>query len=264
MKAATGKGIVSSIVLQSEDRDEIDWEWVGNDQKNVQTNYFGKGDDKNVGRGKKHEVENPMKGMHNYTIDWTKERIEWWVDEKKIRTLKYDDAQGGDRFPQTPATVRMGIWPAGDPDENKKGTIEWAGGEVDYAEGPYSMIVESMKVEDYSSGKEYVYGDKTGDWKSIKINKGQSKVAKEVAKGPRKSLNQKFNELPAGAKVGIFGGAAGLLGLIVATIVFCCIKQRRVGRREFNVEDSQFVSTQNNNLALRNQYNQTHAYRNVA
>lgn len=40
MKAAPGRGIVSSAVLQSDCLDEIDWEWLGGDNTRVQTNYF--------------------------------------------------------------------------------------------------------------------------------------------------------------------------------------------------------------------------------
>src|SRR5947199_3010809 len=47
MQAAPGVGIISSAVLMSDDQDEIDWEFSGNDfnmgSGNVQTNYFGKG-----------------------------------------------------------------------------------------------------------------------------------------------------------------------------------------------------------------------------
>lgn len=42
MKAAPGQGIVSSIVLQSDDLDEVDWEWIGGVDAKVQMNYFGK------------------------------------------------------------------------------------------------------------------------------------------------------------------------------------------------------------------------------
>jgi hypothetical protein len=41
-QAAPGAGIVSSFVLQSDDLDEIDWEWLGADPDEVQSNYFGK------------------------------------------------------------------------------------------------------------------------------------------------------------------------------------------------------------------------------
>jgi len=43
MKAAPGAGIVSSFVLESDDLDEIDWEWVGATPGEAQSNYFGKG-----------------------------------------------------------------------------------------------------------------------------------------------------------------------------------------------------------------------------
>jgi hypothetical protein len=42
MKAAKGQGIISSIVLQSQDLDEVDWEWIGGQEGKVQANYFGK------------------------------------------------------------------------------------------------------------------------------------------------------------------------------------------------------------------------------
>lgn len=38
IKAAPGAGIVSSFVLQSDTLDEIDWEWLGADPNEVQTN----------------------------------------------------------------------------------------------------------------------------------------------------------------------------------------------------------------------------------
>jgi hypothetical protein len=40
MTAAKGQGIVSSIVLQSQDLDEVDWEWIGGQEGKVQMNYF--------------------------------------------------------------------------------------------------------------------------------------------------------------------------------------------------------------------------------
>lgn len=43
MKAAPGKGIVSSIVLQSDVRDEVDWEFLGGEDYRVQSNYFVSG-----------------------------------------------------------------------------------------------------------------------------------------------------------------------------------------------------------------------------
>jgi hypothetical protein len=38
MKAAPGQGIISSIVLQSDNLDEVDWEWIGGVDAKVQMN----------------------------------------------------------------------------------------------------------------------------------------------------------------------------------------------------------------------------------
>lgn len=170
MKAARGRGVVSSIVIQSETLDEIDFEWVGGDSAHVQTNYFGKGNTTTYDRSGNHAVDDAMDQFHTYTIDWNKEQLQFFIDGSLTRTVNYNDALGGRNYPQTPATVRLGVWPAGDPG-NAPGTIEWAGGEVDYDAGPYIMTVKQLTVEDFSSGKEYVYGDRSGSWESIKIVK---------------------------------------------------------------------------------------------
>lgn len=168
MKAATGQGIVSSIVLQSEDLDEIDWEFLGGNGTHAQTNYFGKGNTSSYDRDVWHPVDTDVReNFHNYTVDWTAEKMDFYIDSKKVRTLKYGDANGGQNYPQTPATVRLGAWAGGDKDNNKY-TIEWAGGLTDYSKGPYTMYVQSTSVRDYGTGKEYEWTDRTGSWQSIK------------------------------------------------------------------------------------------------
>lgn len=254
MRAATGQGIVSSIVLQSETLDEIDWEWVGSDDKRVQSNYYGKGNDTTYDRVGYHDVEDPMGKFHNYTVHWTKEKLEWWIDEKLVRTLRYEEALDGYNYPQTPSTVRLGIWPAGDP-KNSEGTIEWAGGEVDYDAGPYTMLVKQLKVEDFSSGKEYEYSDKSGSWESIDIIGGKNSITEEVQKPPPKSLSQKWAELPNGAKIAIYCSIAAVVALGISIMAFCCVKQRRLGRKEYSLEQSKFLSDQDNNVTLRSNWN---------
>jgi beta-glucanase (GH16 family) len=169
LRAAPGTGIVSSIVLQSDDLDEVDWELIGGNKTHVQSNYFGKGNTTSFDRDVWHPVDNPMDRAINYTTHWTQEKLEWYIDEKLVRTLKYEDALNGYNFPQTPMNIRIGIWAGGDPENNSKGTVEWAGGETDFKKGPYTMTVESIYAQDFTSGKEYTYGDKTGSFKSIKV-----------------------------------------------------------------------------------------------
>ncbi|EEQ32262.1 hypothetical protein McanMca71_005635 [Microsporum canis] len=260
LKAATGKGVVSSVVIQSEALDEIDWEWVGSETTRVQTNYFGKGNTTSYDRGKNFDVDGPMDTFHNYTVNWTPEKIEWYIDTVLVRTLLYEEALGGKNFPQTPSTVRLGIWPGGDP-HNQKGVIEWAGGEIDYDNTPYTMSVKQLKVVDAHSGKEYQYSDKSGDWQSIKVIEGVSDITNEINKPPPKSLAQRWRELSSGAKIAIFASIGGAVILGMGIIAFCCVKQRRAGRREFSMENSKFIEDQNNVMAMRTQW--SHKYKPV-
>jgi hypothetical protein len=167
MKAASGQGIISSIVLESDDLDEIDWEWMGGNQTSGETNYFGKGNQTDFTRATYYPINAPMTEYHNYTLDWSPALIQWILDGNVIRTLKYADANGGATFPQTPMTVRLGIWAGGDASQ-PKGTIEWAGGLTDYSKAPFTMSVQSAKISDASTGKTYTYSDHSGDFKSIK------------------------------------------------------------------------------------------------
>lgn len=176
-QAAFGAGIVTSVVLQADDLDEIDWEWIGNDYKQVQTNYFSKGDDSTFDRGGYHNVANPQTTFNNYTIDWTKDYVRWYINGAQVRELKYADAKGGKTFPQSPCQVKIGTWIAGRKDA-PKGTVEWAGGYTDFAQGPFLAYYQTVKVRDYQKGesgaKAYHYGDRSGTWESVQVLKDGS------------------------------------------------------------------------------------------
>ena len=168
MKTAKGRGIISSVMLLSDDLDEIDLEFRGTNDTEVLTNYYGKGDEKSAVGGEYVLPGNTQEDYHNYTIVWTSEFLEWYVDGAKIRRLEPKDAKNGEWYPQTPMRLSLGIWAGGHPN-NLPGVREWAGGDTDYSQGPFNMYVKSVHVEDYSKGKEYVYGDRTGSMNSIKI-----------------------------------------------------------------------------------------------
>lgn len=169
LKAAPGKGIVSSAILESDDLDETDWEWLGGDVSRVQTNYFGKGNTTTFDRGGFSDVAETQTKAHNYTIAWTSTATTWLIDSVPVRTLNFADAVGGKNYPQTPMNIRIGIWAGGDPG-NDPGTIEWAGGPTDYAAGPYTMVLEKVEVVNERPGQSYTYGDMSGSFESIKVN----------------------------------------------------------------------------------------------
>ncbi|KAH1290590.1 hypothetical protein KXX11_000694 [Aspergillus fumigatus] len=157
MRAANGTGIVSSIVMESDDLDEIDW---------IQTNYFGKGNTTTYDRAIWETVSSPQDEFHTYKVVWTAAAITWYIDGTAVRTLEYADAVDGKNYPQTPMVVKLGIWAGGDP-SNSEGTIEWAGGETDYDEVPFTMYVKSVNIINYNPAASYNYTDKTGSYTSI-------------------------------------------------------------------------------------------------
>ncbi|EMT74388.1 Putative glycosidase crf1 [Fusarium odoratissimum] len=173
LKAAPGTGIVSSVVLLSDVLDEVDWEWLGGKDEDVQTNYYGKGNDAADTRSATFPVTNAQEEFHNYTIHWTKDSCEWYINGVAVRTLNYADALGGENYPQTPMRVKLGIWAGGDPD-NAEGTIEWAGGETDYSGGPYTMTVQKITIENLNPAESYTYSDETGSYKSIEFDEKDS------------------------------------------------------------------------------------------
>lgn len=172
MKAAPGDGIVSSLVLESDNLDEIDIEWLGGNPDEMQSNYFGKGQTTSYNRGQFHQVKETQTKWITYTIDWTKDEIVWMADGTVLRSLKEKDAEAN-QYPQTPMQVKFGAWAGGDPNHNPPGTVEWARGPTDYSKGPFSMLVQKLTITDYSTGKKYKYTDTTGDWESIEAEDGK-------------------------------------------------------------------------------------------
>ncbi|KAJ4297100.1 transglycosylase [Collariella sp. IMI 366227] len=204
MKAAPGAGIVSSLVLLSDVLDEIDFEWLGADSSEVQTNYFRKGETTTYNRGQFNPAPNNQAEFITYTVDWTADRIVWAV--------------GGT---VTPMQVKFGAWSGGD-GGNAPGTIEWARGPTDYSRGPFSMVVRSAIITDYSTGKKYTYGDSTGNWQSIRAEGGEINGNKDGAGGivatasaapPTNSLSP---TIPPGGIIG--GSTTGSAGAPVRTV----------------------------------------------
>lgn len=179
MKAAPGAGIVSTLVLQSDDLDEIDIEWLGADNAEVQTNYFGKGDTSTYDRGAFNPAANNQGQFITYTIEWTSEHVIWSVGGTVVRVLTPATADIN-QYPQTPMQIKFGAWSGGDP-SNAPGTISWARGPTDYSKGPFTMTVQSIAISDYSTGTSYKYSGSSGNWQdivavggSVNGNKGSS------------------------------------------------------------------------------------------
>lgn len=176
IRAAKGLGIVTSLVLQSDDLDEIDWEWLGTDsQENVvQTNYFSRGNTSTYDRGANFDVDDVLDTFHTYSLDWTQERLIWAVDGTTVRTLENKGLTGAYAFPQTPMQIKLGTWCGGC--SKDEGTRQWAGGDTDFADGPFNGYYQSIVIQDYSNGvadaTSYSWTDDTGSYESIKVSTG--------------------------------------------------------------------------------------------
>lgn len=174
MRAAKGAGIVTSLVLQSDDLDEIDWEWLGSDSQSdvVQTNYFSRGNTSTYDRGANFNVDDVLDTFHTYSLDWTQERLIWSVDGTAVRTLENKGLTGAYAFPQTPMQIKLGTWCGGC--SKDEGTVQWAGGEPDFSQGPFDGYYQSVVIQDYSNGvdnaKSYRWTDASGSYESIEVS----------------------------------------------------------------------------------------------
>ncbi len=166
VQGAPGKGIVSSMVLLSDDLDEIDWEMTGTGGSQIETNYYGKGVP-NYDNYQYVNVTTPQTEFHTYGVQWSSEALVWYIDNIVVRTLTA--AQAGDYFPQTPMHASLSLWDGGDPTE-APGTKDWAGGETTFPISEnYTMYIKSVRINNAMPGGGYQYTDKSGSWQSIRV-----------------------------------------------------------------------------------------------
>ncbi|KAK3209143.1 hypothetical protein GRF29_69g924474 [Pseudopithomyces chartarum] len=173
LQVSPGIAMISNVVLMSDDHDEIDWEWSGNNfgnansQGQVQTNYFGKGVTGWYDRGTTVEIQQPQSRFYTYSIDWNSDRIIWSIDERPVRTFNsYEADHDAHQYPQTPSKLQLGIWCGGDQDSDP-GVRAWAGGLTDLTKVPYTMYVQSVSIRNYNPAAAYNWTDKSGSHKSI-------------------------------------------------------------------------------------------------
>jgi beta-glucanase (GH16 family) len=158
MKTSRGAGVITAFIFLSDVKDEIDYEWVGVDLQTAQTNYYFQGilDYEN---GENATVSgDTFEEFHTYEIDWQPEKIVWSIDGTVQRTVNKADTFNAKtnkfEFPQSPSRVQLSLWPGGLA-SNAKGTIEWAGGEIDWQHediknhGYYYATVDEVTIECY-------------------------------------------------------------------------------------------------------------------
>ncbi|KAJ3011378.1 UNVERIFIED_CONTAM: hypothetical protein HDU68_001695 [Siphonaria sp. JEL0065] len=165
VQQSTIGGAVTYLTLISDtSKDEIDYEWIGNERETVWTNFFYRGrrerDPKTLDEIWSKQVANSPDNSvntHTYKIDWFPDAITWWIDGKIVRQQfsneTYELAGTGDglpydhyHYPNTPLTVNFGIW-------NYQGPT-WANGPIDWTNKAFANGVtakfSNLKVNCYN------------------------------------------------------------------------------------------------------------------
>lgn len=65
-------------------------------------------------------------------------------------------------------------------------------------------------------------------------------------------MSGRWNALPKAAQIAIVCAAVGGFAVLIAVLAFCCIKQRRAGRRERAAADAEFEKGANELMEYRN------------
>jgi beta-glucanase (GH16 family) len=224
---SAGAGVVTAFILLSDVKDEIDFEFVGTELSTAQTNFYSQGitncesnrstlcaqilnqcnaDNNGMDATLQDDVH---VNEHTYEIDWQPDTITWSINGNVVRTLNradtWNDTANMYNYPQTPARVQLSLWPGGLP-TNGKGTIQWAGGLVDW-NSPYMATAGNTKyyyaafsevdIQCYSppsganiqGSKSYIYTDPAGTNNTVEITNDNTVLKSLLGTGTNMSAN---------------------------------------------------------------------------
>lgn len=107
------------------------------------------------------------------------------------------------------------------------------------------MTVQSLKVIDgHQNASSYSYNGQSGSYQSIDVTAGESDAYQALNQPAQQSttqqVEQKWNGLSTGAKIGIAVGVLGGLGLAFVVFLIYCFRQRRSGRLEKAAADREW------------------------
>jgi beta-glucanase (GH16 family) len=145
LKTGHWDGVVVGFITMSNVRDEIDWEFPGNRVTEGQTNFFYQGAESHGDTTQ--GLTDTYANWHDYTIDWSPDAMVFKVDGKTVRTLKASDynKNGVSHYPTTPSRIQLSLWPAGT-SASAPGTIQWAGGMIDWNDKDYVANGNSFRT----------------------------------------------------------------------------------------------------------------------
>ncbi|KAI0743192.1 concanavalin A-like lectin/glucanase domain-containing protein [Irpex lacteus] len=156
LKTGRWGGVVTAFITMSDIKDEIDWDYPEKTQ------------------GGTHNISSDsFSNYHDYTIDWQPDTLTWSIDNNVVRTVKRSDtvdSQGVSHFPNTPSRVQLRSYLACGINSSAPGTVEWAGGMINWDDpdyksaGHFYALVQSVSVNctdptsEPSDTTSYIYG----------------------------------------------------------------------------------------------------------
>ena len=137
------------------------------------------------------------------------------MDGQVLRTVEkagtWNATTGDYMFPQTPSRIMLSLWPAGLA-KNGQGTVEWAGGLIDWnsqymQNGYYYAQVSDVTVHCYdpptdaniTGSKSYVYNGNAGTNNTVATTDDQGILASFYATGENEGYNPYSPNSPASA-----------------------------------------------------------------
>ncbi|SJX60964.1 related to cell wall protein UTR2 [Sporisorium reilianum f. sp. reilianum] len=183
------QGLVAAFIFMSNIKDEVDWEFTTSNSSLALTNYFWMGQPV---RDHGLNVTAPnfnVSDWHTYGLNWTSSQLQWSIDGTVVRTLTR--AQAGTSYPRSPSRIQFSTW-AGGNETNPQGTIDWAGGPLDWnspeykKNGFYSQEIKQFNVQCASLGSLNLTsgsGSSNGNITSYVYTGGKSTTTLEPAFG---------------------------------------------------------------------------------
>ncbi|KAF9425750.1 hypothetical protein BGZ94_007252 [Podila epigama] len=151
--ASSSAGVVSSFIFRNAmTGDEVDYEWVGKQPNEVQSNYYWNTpatmDPKDIDYSNSIRTDlgvNLSQEFQNYTIEWLPDRLTWLINGKVIRTILRSQVTK-DQYPSSPSQIQFSVWDGG---LGEPATVDWAGGPTRYedAQPSYEMLVDFVDVK---------------------------------------------------------------------------------------------------------------------
>ncbi|KAK6386942.1 putative glycosidase CRH2 [Exophiala oligosperma] len=211
LSTAAGAGVVTAFILLGDSKDEIDFEFVGVELESAQTNFYSQGVTDYHNGGNTTGLTDVHANMHDYEIDWQPDTITWSIDGKVVRTLNREDTWNATAnrysYPQTPCRVQLSLWPGG-LSTNGEGTIQWAGGLVQWnspymENGYYYATFDEVSIQCYnppsgansSGSKSYVYNNDAMTNNTVEITNDNTILKSFMATG----LNMSAGDASASA-----------------------------------------------------------------